>query len=213
MSRLSPLVPDGDEARRWAEQELSDPIYREAEPTAFDRLARAVVDFLGRLFTGDLGALSGPWLAVMVAAIIVAVAVIAIAIWGVPRLSARSRGRTGLFDEDDALTADDLRHAAESAAARDDWDAAIVLRTRAIARALAERTIVEIEPGATVHRFARAATTAFPGERDGLDAVADDFDDVRYLRRPGTTEAYDRVRGLDERLQRTSPLLRDGVDA
>lgn len=213
MSRLSPLVPDGDEARRWAEQELSDPVYREAEPTAFDRLARAVVDFLGDLFSSDLGMLSGPWLAVMVAAVILAVAVIAIAIWGVPRLSARSRGRAGLFDEDDALTAAELRLAAESAAARDDWDSAIVLRTRAIARGLAERTVVEVEPGATVHRFAGAATAAFPGEREGLDAVADDFDDVRYLRRPGTAEAYDRVRGLDERLQRTAPLLLDGADA
>ena len=94
-------------------------------------------------------------------------------------------------------------------AQRGQWDAATVLRTRAIARGLVERTITEIEPGATVHRFARAATVAFPGEASALDALADDFDDVRYLRRLGTADAYERARLLDERLQRATPVLDD----
>ena len=32
-------IPDADEAREWAERELADPVYRAAEPTAFDRAA------------------------------------------------------------------------------------------------------------------------------------------------------------------------------
>ena len=45
--------PDGDEARRWAEQELADPVYAEAEPTMFDRIARAIGDFIGGLFSAE----------------------------------------------------------------------------------------------------------------------------------------------------------------
>lgn len=212
MRPFAPLVPDGDEARRWAEQELSDPVYRTAEPTAFDRAARAVAEFIGNLFSGDLSALSGPWLTIAIALVVAALAVAAVLVWGLPRFAARSRGRAALFDADDTLTAAELRRDAEATAARGEWDAATVLRTRAIARALAERTVLEVEPGATVHRFARAATAAFPREREALDLLADDFDDVRYLHRRGTADAYERARALDERLQRTTPLL-DEADA
>lgn len=213
MTALAPLIPDGDEARRWAEHELGDPLYREAEPTAFDRAARAVGDFLGELFSGGLAGLSGPWLAAIVAGVVVAVVIVAIVVWGVPRRAARSRGRAGLFDADEAVPADLLRRDAEAAAARADWDAAIVLRMRTIARSLAERTVVETEPGATVHRFAAAAAAAFPDEAGELDAVADAFDDVRYLRRPGSADAYGRVAALDDRLRHAAPLLRDGATA
>ena len=41
---VPPLTPDGDEARRWAQEELSDPVYAAAEPTPLDRVARAIGD-------------------------------------------------------------------------------------------------------------------------------------------------------------------------
>ena len=40
-----PYAPDGDEARRWAEEELSKQRYAEAKPTWFDYLAEDVADF------------------------------------------------------------------------------------------------------------------------------------------------------------------------
>ena len=43
-----------------------------------------------------------------------------------------------------------------------EWDAAIVLRFRALARGCLERGVVDPPPGATVHAFARAAARAFP---------------------------------------------------
>ena len=48
--RTEPLDPDADEARRWLQDELSEPPYRAAEPNAFDRAMQAVRDwFLGLL--------------------------------------------------------------------------------------------------------------------------------------------------------------------
>ena len=46
------VVPDGDEVRKWAEQELSDPKYADAKPTWFDLFARDVGRFIFDLFTG-----------------------------------------------------------------------------------------------------------------------------------------------------------------
>ena len=51
---VPPLTPDGDEARRWAEDELADPAYDIAEPTPIDRIARAIGDFIASLLNPDL---------------------------------------------------------------------------------------------------------------------------------------------------------------
>lgn len=196
----APLIPDGDEAREWAERELADDAYRVAEPTPFDRAARAVGDFFLSLFSGDLPAEFGPWLAVAVLAVVLAAIGVAVAIWGKPRRAARARASVALFGDDERRSADDLRRAARAAADAARWEEAIVLRFRALARSLADRTIVETPPGATVHAFARSATDAFPAEAETLERAADAFDDVRYLRRPGTADAYSLIASLDERL-------------
>ncbi len=198
-----PVAPDPDEARRWAEEELSKTAYQEAEPTPIDRFARGVAEFLGSIFSGRVPDAAGPWLAVVAIAVIVVLVIVALVIWGRPRLAARSTTPAPLFGESEARSAVELRADADAAARRDDWDEAIILRVRALARGLAERTIVGTEPGATVHRFADAATRAFPSAASDLDEAARSFDDVRYLRRPGSRSAYEHVRDLDERLERS----------
>lgn len=200
---VPPIAPDPDEARRWAEDELARAPYQEAQPTPIDRFARAVAEFLGSIFSGQVPATLGPWLAVAAIVVILALVLVAILIWGRPRIATRSRASRELFGDDETRSAEQLRADADTAAARAAFDEAIVLRVRALARGLAERTIVETEPGATVQRFAAAAARAFPAERTELHEVARSFDDVRYLRRPGTEAAYSAVRSLDERLARS----------
>lgn len=203
MSAVPPVAPDADDARRWAEQELSGTEYQVAEPTPFDRLARTIGDAIGSIFSGDVPAGFGPWLAVGAIAIVVVLLVVAILIWGRPRRLVRSSAPAPLFGVAETRSADELRRDAEAAATAGRYDDALVLRVRALARSLLERTIVDLEPGATVQRFATTAATAFPDAAAELTAVARSFDDVRYLRRPGTPEAYARVRDLDERLARS----------
>ena len=210
---LTALTPDGDEAQDWAEDELAEQIYQAAQPTAFDRAAKAVGDFIASLFSGDVPAGAAPWFAVVAVLVVLAVIVIAFVIWGLPRGASRSRTPIELFGETDERSAGELRSQADAAAAAGDWDEAIVLRFRALARGLVERTIVDPEPGATVHRFARVASRAFPGERAALDRGADAFDDVRYLRRPGTEASYRLIADLDGRLAASAPVLREEVPA
>ncbi len=203
---VPPLEPDGDEARRWAETELSDPAYDIAEPTPLDRIAQAIGDFLGDLFSTELSGGWGSLFAVIAAGIVVALIVVAFAVWGVPRSSRRARAASGtLFGEAEGRSAAELRQAAASAARREDWDAAIVLHFRALARGCVERGVVDTPPGATVHAFARAAGRAFPPLADRLESAATAFDDVRYLRRPGTERLYRLVADVDSEVVAARP--------
>lgn len=205
----APLIPDGDEARRLAERELADPSYRAAEPTPFDRIARAIGDGIAKLFTGDVDAAWAPLVAVGALLLVVLLVVLAVVIWGRPRSRGLVRAARGeLFG--DAVTAGsaELRRTAAALAERGDWEAATVAAVRALARGLEEQQLVTVPPGATVTSFARSAGTVFPEESASLIDAAHDFDDVRYLRRPGSRDAYERVRALDDRLSHASAALR-----
>lgn len=207
---FAPLLPDADEARRWAERELADPAYRAAEPTPFDRLARAVLEFLERLFSAPVSGDWGPWAFLVLALVVVAAIVVGVLVWGRPRALVRARpAARALFDDDDGRSADQLRGEAVAAAEREDWDAAVVLRFRAFARGLGERGIVDPPPGATARAFARSAADALPVLGAHPAEAAAVFDDVRYLGRRGTAESYRLVARLDEAAVRA----RVGTDA
>lgn len=201
-----PLTPDGDEARRWAEQELSDPAYDAARPTFFDRAARAVTDFFGQLFGGGV---SGTWaatLAIVGILVLVALLVVAIVVWGRPRAERRARRRASeLFGDAEERTSAQLRSAAEEHARRGEWDLAVVVRFRALARGLDERVLVDLSPGTTARGFARDAALVFPDAAASLIAAATAFDEVRYLRAPGTPERYDAVTTADAATARARP--------
>lgn len=204
-----PLLPDPDEARSWLEDELAKPAYAEAQPTWFDQMAKAIGDFISGILNPQVGPGGGMVLAAIIGVLIVAIIVAAIIVWGVPRARASSRLTADdlLFGEEETRTAAELRQAAQQAAAAGDYDEAVILRFRALARRLSERGAVRLGPGATVHAFAAQASSAFPNEVAELSAAADVFDAVRYLRQPGTAEAYDRIGHTDERLERSRPVM------
>jgi len=210
---VPPLTPDGDEARRWAERELADPVYDAAQPTAIDRIARAIGDFFASLFSTRLSGDWGPWVSIVAAVVVAVVIVAAFLVWGVPRATGRARAARELFGADEQRSAAELRRDAEALAAKGEWDAAIVLRFRALARGLIERGAVDTPPGATVHAFARAAARAFPAHAGALESAAGAFDDVRYLRRPGTEELYRRIAAVDDQVSTARPVLTELVGA
>lgn len=200
-----PLDPDPDEARRWAERELAEPAYQAAEPTLFDRIAQAIGDFLGGLFQSAGTAAFDGLLAAVVIVVTALLIVAAFLIWGRPRVTRRSRGPvTDLFGTDERPAAD-LRREARERAAAGEWNEAIILAFRGLARGVAERGVVDPVPGATVHAFARQTALAFPAQAQNLDAAAAAFDDVRYLRRPGTSELYQVVVDTDAAIIASRP--------
>lgn len=210
---LTAFLPDGDEARDWAEEELSDPVYDVAEPNLLDRVAGAVGEFLQRILDPQVGAEWSPLLAVVVVGVIASVVVLAFLVWGRPRALHRVDDRSALlFGDDEHRPAAELRASADEHAARGDWDAAIVYRFRALARSLEERDLLDAVPGMTAQQLSRATSTPFPAHTADLASAARVFDDVRYLRRSGTGETYGIVARLDEDLARSRPSrLREGV--
>ena len=206
-----PVVPDAPEARDWLLEELSKPEYAAAKPSLFDLLSQQFFEWLQRLFQpGDSVPLD--WLPVAILALVVAGLVVALLIWGMPRINRRSRPASGLFGDDDRRTSAELRSAAARAASAGDWTLAVLEQFRAVARGLAERTIVLVSPGTTAHDFAGRAATAFPTASDDLRQAADGFDGVRYLGRDGTPDLYERLRALDGRLQKQTPTAHEPHD-
>jgi type II secretory pathway pseudopilin PulG len=201
-----PVEPDAPDARDLLLDELSDPAYAESQPTWFDLLSQAVIDWIANIRFGEGGAFSPVVLVILLVLLIVAV-LTAILIYGLPRWRRRSALSDELFGERDRRTARQLRRDAERAASAGDWATAIAERYRAIARALDERTIVVTLPGTTAHGFATAAGRQFGNHAATLQLAADRFDDVRYLGQPGDAAGYALVRELDDAIDRApSPL-------
>jgi len=197
-----PVAPDAPDARDLLLDELSDPAYTQTQPTWFDLLSQAILDWFASwdLLGGD----GPPAVALLVIGVLLAAGIlVAVLIYGLPRWRTRSSASEELFGETDRRTARELRRDAERAASAADWPTAIAERYRAIARALDERTIVSVLPGTTGHGFARAAAARYPELTGPLEAAADRFDEVRYLGRTGDAAGYAQVRELDERLERS----------
>ncbi|WP_309103273.1 DUF4129 domain-containing protein [Microbacterium sp.] len=200
------FVPDGDEARRWAEEELSNPRYADAKPTWFDLMARDIGRFIADLFSSGNGADIGPAALIIVSVVIVAALVTALIIWGRPRGSRTiRRSRGDLLGESDDRSAAQLRADAERSARAGDWDTATILRFRALARELLERDLIDPAPGATAQAIAREAAASFPAEAAALRDAAVAFDDVRYLRHPSDAQRYAQLAATDERMRSVHP--------
>jgi len=201
-----PLTPDDDTARRWVVQELSKPEYAAARPSWFDLLSQRVSDWFASLnFSGGHGGTA--WLAVIGAAIVLALLVLALLRFGLPRLNRRARSALLGGEVADTRTPEQLRAAADRAAAQGDWSLAVIERFRAIAASLAERTVVVVRPGTTAHEVALQAAAAFVAEGAALRDAANTFDAARYLGRAQDRAAHERLRELDERLRRAAPVF------
>lgn len=201
-----PVDPGAPDATEWLINELSKPVYQAAQPTLFDRISKAVSDWLSSL---QLGSVEGPPALGfgVVAALVIGALVVAFLIFGLPRLNRRSAVSGSLFGEDDARTAARIRQDAERAASGGDFSTAVVELFRAIARGLAERTIVSTTPGTTARGFASRAGLTFPSLAEALVESAVAFDEVRYLERAGTREQYESIAGLERSLRAATPAL------
>jgi hypothetical protein len=205
-----PVDPDAGDARRRIIEELSKPEYEAARPTWFDRLSAAIGDWFASLRIGGDGPLQ--WIVIVaIAVVVLALLVTAFLVFGLPRLNRRARSSGALFGVDDARSAEQMRRAAADAASRSDWAAAIEETYRALARGLAERTILTTTPGTTALGFASRASAAFPGFAAELHSAASAFDAVRYLGGAGSEEAYLEVAALESALRTERPVLDGGL--
>lgn len=198
-----PVSPDAEEARRWAQEELSRSIY--AERTGLlERVLAWLTDLLTSL--GSLGARGPGWLLPTVAVGVTAIAVSVALIVGGPVRRRRTVTRDEPLLPAGGPSAAALRAAAEAARAAGDHSAAVVDRFRAIVRDLADRVLVPDEPGLTADEAAVAAGARLPAVAADLRAAAMLFDAVRYGRRRVEAAQDAWLRDLDRRVAAERPV-------
>lgn len=197
LARVTPIDPDADEARRWLEEELAKEIYQGERSnwlqSVFDWLNRQ----LGRLDgpTGDASVDGVPGVVVGIVILAALIAVVIYLVMGPLRQSRRAKASASVF-EDDNRSADDMLTAAEAAAARGDWDQAVLERFRSIVREAESRRLVAVIPGMTAYEFVSAAATRLADLGPDLLWSGDLFDNVRYGHAHGSRDAYERLEGL-----------------
>ncbi|WP_349627231.1 DUF4129 domain-containing protein [Arthrobacter sp. C9C5] len=208
-----PVLPDRDDARRWAAEELAKAPYREAEPSWLDKalaeFGRWLRSLSGDGTPGADGGYAVPLL-LIIAAVIIAVAVLVVR----PRLNARRPAAKDVFDADAALSPDAHRERASAAAARGDWSAAVVEQFRALVRAAEERTVLDPQPGRTASEVAARLGRAFGAYARELEEAALTFDAARYGGADAGSPDHAALVRLDAALAGTTPDYRGtGSDA
>jgi len=202
-----PVVPDGPTARRWAEEELLDPIYHEGP-----NLLQELLDWLLELLDGTSTGLGVPTPAAALLALLVVavVATVVLLVAGPVRRRRRSRA-TGAVFVDDHRTAAELRAAAEQHLRAGRWSDAVLDRFRAIVRALEERALLDERPGRTAHEAVTLAGARLPDLEADLARAGALFDDTCYGGRPAAEEDARWIADLDSRVARTRPVLDPAV--
>ncbi|WNM23870.1 DUF4129 domain-containing protein [Demequina capsici] len=182
-----PVEPGADEARRWAEQELSKADYRQGASLA-DRIAQWLSDVLNNLLSSDGGGGLTPLGYVL--ALLVVAALIGAAIAIARPLLARRRTERADVLAGEARSASELEAAAQAAASRALWREAVVDRFRAIVRSAEERALIDPRPGRTADEASADTAAVVPAVAHELRLAARVFDEVRYSDRPATESDY-----------------------
>lgn len=201
---LVPIEIDRDEAREAARSELSDPIYRAAEPSWQQRVLdwiadrwQDLVDAAGTLAPGGMGGLLV--LLLVVLGIVVLIRLRA----GKPARAHRARHAVVGAS---TLTAEEHRGLAEAALAAGDIAGAITERFRAIVAELERRAILDAQPGRTADEAAEQAGVLLPGCAVMLRQASRIFDDVHYGDRPATRDGYQLLAQVDDAVRSERPL-------
>ena len=192
-----PVLPDGEQGRRWAREELAGPGYE--RPGLVRRVLEWVFERLQSvpMPDGSGSALLGGVVVLLVAAVVVWALVRA----GGPLARRRAAAPDDVFEQR-SRSAAEYRAAADRAAAAGDWRTAVIERFRALVRGLEENGVLPEQPGRTADETARTAGVQLPAVAVDLHAAARLFDDVRYGDRDASEAADTMLRRLDDHVRR-----------
>ncbi|MDA8371330.1 MAG: DUF4129 domain-containing protein [Nocardiopsaceae bacterium] len=193
-----------DEGARIARDELSEPIYDEAEPSLLDIIYTRVTEWFYALAERAGTAFPNGWWVLLLLLAVLAASAAALIVYLRPGRQTRWRG--AVIDPGEVLSATDHRAASERRATAGDYAAAVRERLRAITRDLEERAIITPRPGRTATEFAAEASAALPNLRDALHQAAHLFNGIVYGERTATPDSYRLMRELDEQLRASRPV-------
>jgi len=205
-----PVDPDAATARRWATEELLDPVYHR-QPSLLSRILEWLADQISGVRAPGV---PRPLVLLAVVAVVAIVVAIAFVLNGPVRRARRVASERGVLDADDSRTSDQIRRAADAAAGAGDWTLAVVERFRAIVRGLEERTVLDERAARTAHEAADAAAARLPDLGAELVAAGRLFDAVAYGHASAGADDDGRLRALDGRVRSARPSAPAGtVDA
>jgi len=197
-----PVDPDAETARRWAAQELADPIYHQGTPL-WERLYNWIgeqLDTVHRSTAANLTILL--WALVALVVIIV----VSFAVAGpVQRSRALRRVHPPRLLDDDSRTAAQIR--ADAAQADTSGDAALALAEwfRATVRGLEERTLLDEQPGRTADEVVRDVAPRLSALGTDLTTAAHSFDRVVYGRGAADRDQAAWMRSFHDRVRAAHP--------
>ena len=199
----SPLLPDADEARGWAEEELAKDAYTQHGESWQQAVRRWFEDLFNRIADwkpeGGFGSPTG------ILTILVIALLIGLAIWLIVGPVRRSRrlatARKHSVFEDDNRPAAEILTGAERAAQSGDWRTAVIESYRALIRSLEERDLIDDRPGITAHEAAGETSERFPDVAESMLKSADAFDATRYGHYGATESDYNTIRATDRALR------------
>jgi hypothetical protein len=197
-----PVDPDAETARRWAEDELADPIYHD-RPSHLELLVGWVLDRLADL-EGAAGSIDARTAALVVGVAVLVVAAIVLVVAGPVRRARAARASTDVFG-DDTRTAAELRASADRLAGEGLWSLAVLDRFRAVLRSLEERALLDERPGRTAHEAGEEAAGRLPTCAEDLRRASRLFDDVCYGDVAATQDDDAWLREVDRRVGETRP--------
>lgn len=175
----TPLTPERDEARRWAEKKLSEPEYRDADLSPLEKLGRAIDRFFDGLID-SAAALDSPWTLLIIAAIVIGLVVLVIR-----RVRRGTSGGVDLAAFDPAQRAETINpqafwDAAHAAAGEGDFTLAVQNGVRAIFARLVSLGLIDMTAASTASELARAAAAACPPAAADAHAAGGLFDAVTF---------------------------------
>lgn len=198
-----PVTPDAETARRWAQQELADPVYHE-RPNLLQLAWEWITDQLARI-QHSAASLDPRGLTVGAVLVVAVVVVVALLVAGPVRRARRARRTAPPVLGAETRSAAQLRADADALAAREEWSAAVLERFRAVVRSLEDRALLDERPARTAHEVATLAATRFPTHATTLESAALLFDAVCYGDVTADRDDDARMRALDAALAGARP--------
>jgi|SRR5690625_926002 len=198
-----PVVPDGDEARRWAEEELSKSVYSSDGESLLIKLIRVISEFFSRAEANTQVPVDVA--AVVIVSVLAVAAAVSFIVFGPVRRRRRSRTVSQAVLGDDTRTAAELREAALSHAAVGQWSLAVMNQFRAITRSLIERAIIDDRPGQTAYEVVLIAGPKLPSSQVTLQQAGRLFDRVCYGEVAATQDEFTWIKDADASVSATRP--------
>lgn len=199
----SDKVPLGGAAgRKLLEQELDKPIYQERHSFLRELIDKLMELFSGSRFNPDLPSFNWVVVAVTVAVLVVGITLL------LTSSSWRAHGAADTRKTKDSVVFDDNRSAiqylaaAKAAVGREDFSTAFLEQFRHLLKACEGEGKLIITPGLTAFEGSQKLSQVAPLFSAELDWAAGQFNASRFGHRQVLLAHYERLRALDEALER-----------